>query len=406
MATTTSLTARSSASTLRPRRDAWGRLRAYWLPRQVHPVAWWVWAMGLSVAASRTTNPLILLLLIAAAGYVVVSRRSDAPWSRSFSLYLALGGVIVAIRVFYRIVFGGGDGTDVLFVLPEIPLPQWAAGIRLFGTVTVQSVLGGLYDGIRLAAMVICLGAANALANPKRLLKTVPSALYDVGTALVVAVSVFPQLAESVLRVRRARRLRGGAGRGRHAFHAVVVPVLADALDRSLMLAAAMDSRGYGRHGRAPARTRALTGFLTILGLIGVCVGIYNVLDGSAPPLLALPTLGLGLALGCSGFIVAGRRVRSTRYRPDPFGVAASIVVVCGLSTAALVTAAVWLDPSELNPSLQPLVMPGITLLPLLAVVIAALPAVLTPRPLLGLTDALPDLRRQRRGDDGGRETP
>ena len=34
------------------------------LPRDLHPVAWWLWALGLAMAASLTTNPLLLLLLV------------------------------------------------------------------------------------------------------------------------------------------------------------------------------------------------------------------------------------------------------------------------------------------------------------------------------------------------------
>ena len=30
------------------------------LPRDLHPVAWWSWAIGLAVAASLTTNPYLL----------------------------------------------------------------------------------------------------------------------------------------------------------------------------------------------------------------------------------------------------------------------------------------------------------------------------------------------------------
>ena len=30
------------------------------LPRALHPGAWWLWALGLATAASRTTNPLLL----------------------------------------------------------------------------------------------------------------------------------------------------------------------------------------------------------------------------------------------------------------------------------------------------------------------------------------------------------
>ena len=55
-----------------------------------------------------------------------------------------------------------------------MPLPDWAAGIRLLGPVTLEALLAGLYDGLRLATMLICVGAANALANPKRLLRSVP----------------------------------------------------------------------------------------------------------------------------------------------------------------------------------------------------------------------------------------
>ncbi|MCW2756815.1 MAG: ecfT, partial [Nocardioidaceae bacterium] len=46
------------------------------LPRDLHPVAWWVWALGLAAAASQTTNPLVLLTIVAVATVVVVLRRS------------------------------------------------------------------------------------------------------------------------------------------------------------------------------------------------------------------------------------------------------------------------------------------------------------------------------------------
>ena len=35
--------------------------------RDLHPLAWWVWALGLAAAASRTTNPLLLGLVIGVA---------------------------------------------------------------------------------------------------------------------------------------------------------------------------------------------------------------------------------------------------------------------------------------------------------------------------------------------------
>ena len=168
-----------------------------------------MWALGLATAASRTTNPWLLVSICAIACYVVVARRTDAPWAASFRMYVYLAAFIIVSRVVFRVIFGGDEGTTILLRLPEIPLPAWAAGIQLFGPVSAESLLAGLYDGMRLATMVICIGAANSLANPKRMLKSLPPALYEVGTAVIVALSVFPQLAESVQRVRAARKLRG-----------------------------------------------------------------------------------------------------------------------------------------------------------------------------------------------------
>lgn len=352
--------------------------RSVRLARTVHPIAWWVWAIGMATASTWTTNPLLLLLLVAVTTAVVLTRRSDAPWSRSYRLYVRLGVLIVVLRVVFRVIFGGGVGADVWLRLPTIPLPQWAASIQLFGDVSAQSLLGGLYDGMRLATMVVCLGAANALANPKRLLKSMPTGLYDVGTAIVVAVSVFPQLAESVLRVRRAQRLRGALPR-RHVVRALLIPVLADALDRSLLLAAAMDSRGYGRTGKSSRRSAAATGALTIIGLIGVCVAVYNILDSNSPALLKWPVLLVGLALATSGLVAASRRSRTSRYRPDPFNTVPILIAASGVAVAAVMYAATRYQPTHLVPSLQPLQFPVIDMLPLVSVVLGLLPIVLAP---------------------------
>ncbi|MBS1837206.1 MAG: energy-coupling factor transporter transmembrane protein EcfT, partial [Actinobacteria bacterium] len=159
----------------------------------------------MATAASRTTNPLLLAVIVGAVAVVVSARRTDAPWASGFGTYLVFGLVIIAIRVVFRMVFDAQDGTHVLFTLPSIPLPAAAAGIRIGGEVSAEGVLAAIYDGMRLATMIVCLGAANVLANPKRLLASVPSALYEVGSAVTVALSVAPQLIESGRRVTRAR---------------------------------------------------------------------------------------------------------------------------------------------------------------------------------------------------------
>ncbi|MFR9723040.1 energy-coupling factor transporter transmembrane protein EcfT [Streptomyces sp. MS19] len=351
------------------------------LPRALHPGAWWLWALGLAVVAGRTTNPLLLALLLAVTGYVVVRRRTDAPWALSFRMYLVFGAVIVLMRVVFRVVLGGGQGEHILLTLPEIPLPDAAAGIRLFGPVAAEEVLGGLYDGLQLATMVVCVGAANALANPKRMLKAMPGALHEIGTSVVVALTVAPQLIESVQRVRRARRLRGARERGRRALRGILIPVLEDALARSLALAAAMSARGYGRTGTATPRARLTVGVLVIAGLLGIAAGLYGVLDTNAPGYLGVPMLLTGTAVAVLGFALGGRRVRRTGYRPDHWRAGELLTAASGLTAAVLMYAASRTDPATLYPALSPLTWPDVTLLPLLAVLAGLLPAHLAPPP-------------------------
>lgn len=351
---------------------------SYLLPRALHPGAWWLWALGLAVGASRTTNPLILLLIVTVSSLVVMSRRPAAPWAMAFRMYLYLAGFIVLMRVLFRILFNG-NGPTVLFNLWNIRLPDLMAGIQLLGPVSAESLLSGFYDGLRLATMIICVGAANALANPKRLLAAVPGALYEIGTVLVVSLSVFPQLAESVQRVRRAKLLRSESGRGRRWVRGVLIPVLADALDRSLKLAAAMDSRGYGRRADVPARVRHLTSTLLITGVLALCVGVYGTLDGATPRYLGGPMLLTGALIAAMALRAAGRRAPRTRYRPDTWRAAELLVVGCGVIAAAAMFTTSAFDPAVVYPSLFPITVPTVSLVPLLGLLIAVIPAFATP---------------------------
>src|SRR5690606_28509080 len=245
-------------------------------------------------------------------------RRDGSPWARAFPAYLVLGVAIIAFRVVFHVFVGIKVGEPVLLDLPRVRLPGWAAGIQLLGPVTLPGVLGAAGEGLRLATLVICFGAANALANPRRALRSLPAALHQVGTAVVIAMSVTPQLITSTAEVRRARRLRGQDVRGVRALLSCAVPVLQDALDRSLELAASMDSRGYARP--LPGRTDRRVGALLLTALVAAAWGSYGLLDGTAPRWMGLPVLAVGAAAGVAGTVLAGRRVRRSRYRPDVWG--------------------------------------------------------------------------------------
>lgn len=351
------------------------------LPRLLHPLAWWAWAGCLAAVASRTSNPFLLVLVVVVVGYVVVSRRElGAP--SPFVPFLLLGLGAIALHVVAQVLVGGAvPGRQVLFRLPEVPLPAWFGRIRIGGPVSMEEVLAASYEGGRLAAVLACVGAANALASPRRLLRHVPATLYEVGTAVVVALTYAPQLVDDARRVRAARRLRGHAGRSPRELARMVVPVLEGALDRSLQLAASMESRGYGRSVHRTARGRRAGTALTLTGLAGVVAGLFGVLDSSAPALLGLPLVGVGLGLAVLALVVGARREPRSRYRPDPWALPEWGVLACGLAGLAGVLRVGATDPAALVPQTVPAVLPEVPLLAAAAVLVGLLASVVAPEP-------------------------
>ncbi|GAA1257497.1 hypothetical protein GCM10009665_54830 [Kitasatospora nipponensis] len=365
---------RAGARSARATRSAVG-------PRQLHPGAWWLWALGLAAAASRTTNPLLLLLLVAVAGFVVAARRTEAPWARSYGAFLRLGLAVLAIRLLFTLLLGSPvPGTHVLLDLPRLPLPAWAQGVRVGGRVTLEALLFTLYDGLRLAALLICVGAANALASPARLLRILPGALYEVGVAAVVAMSFAPNLVADLQRLLAARRLRGRPDRGPRSVLSVGLPVLESALERSVALAAAMDTRGFGRTAPVSRRLARLTAALTLLGLLGVCAAVYGLL-GAGGAGWPLPVLVAGLAASAGGLALGSRRSVRTRYRPDPWAWPEWLTAGSGVLVAA---AMIWLSgraPGAFAPTVVPPRVPALPLTAVLAVLVGLLPAFAAPAP-------------------------
>jgi energy-coupling factor transport system permease protein len=346
----------------------------------LHPGAWWAWAIALAATAGRTTNPVLLLLIGTVLAVVVSSRRPDAPWARAFSTLLKVGLFVIAFRVLIQVVLGlrTGAGT-VILDLPSVALPEWAAGVSLGGPVTVESLALAVVAGLQLAVLLLAVGAAASLSSPYRLLRCLPAALYEVGVAVTVALSFTPQAVVSAQRARAARRLRGRPTKGPAGLRGLAVPVLEGALERSLRLAESMDARGYGRRADVPRRVRAVSSAALLGGLLAACVGAYGLLGGGIG--FGVPAAVTGALLLSLGLVVAGRRSPSTRYRPDPWAGPEWITSLAGLAALVAIVAAEALGVAGLRPSLDPLEDPGLPLLPALGLLVAALPAFLTPRP-------------------------
>jgi energy-coupling factor transport system permease protein len=299
-----------------------------------HSLTWLIWLVAGVVAV--TSNPLLNLLVMAQAMLVALACHTDSPVGRSFRLFVWLGLLLVAIRTLLSAVPVGGYsyGATPLFTIPEFQLPIWLGGIQLGGVATLEMIVGGLANGLRLWALILVFGAFNAVADQYGLLRRTPRVLFHAGLVVTVALTFVPHLIIQLEAIRDAQRVRGHRFRSWRDGLPLLVPLLAGGLERSLQLAAAMDSRGYGRttvsrHGASWSQ------LLIILGLTMLGIGLYVGFTGDGRGFLA-GALGLLIAIGALRQLSSGaprsRYLRERWYDRDTLVMLASLFVIGGIS--------------------------------------------------------------------------
>lgn len=232
--------------------------------------------------------------------------RDDSPWSKSITFYLQLGALVVLLRVLFRIIFNLADATQDIFLrLPSLSLDLGLGNsLHLLGPISYSSIHAALVDGFRLAAIILSVGMANSLANPRKLLRATPGALYEIATAVSIAINLAPQLIASLKQVRRARGLRGHS-KGIKSLTGIVIPVLEDTIEQSMQLAASMSARGFGRktnQSKNKLRLTRIAAFLTLTLLtIGIAMLLFSPMEQQIDLLILLSgTIFAGITLKLS----------------------------------------------------------------------------------------------------------
>jgi energy-coupling factor transport system permease protein len=242
--------------------------------KSLHPLTWWLWSIALIVTVIRADSALFAAIVIAVAALIVRRWAGNFPWSKSFWFSLRLGIFILTIRAISGVLIGVPIPGNKIFELPILPLPDWMAGIRIGGVITQERLTSSLHEGLIIVAVIALFGAAVSLTSPHKMLRVLPVVVYEFGVAIVIATSSLPQLVASYSRIKRARILRGDE---KPKFKSIALPLLEEALAKSLDLAATMDSRGYGvsrvRSRYRPIKWRStdtaiISSGLVLLGLV------------------------------------------------------------------------------------------------------------------------------------------
>jgi energy-coupling factor transport system permease protein len=106
---------------------------------------------------------------------------------------------------------------------------------------------------------------------------------------------------------------------------------------------------------------------------------VYGVTDAGSEFGLGLPLLAAAAVLCAVGFAARGRRLQRSRYRPDRWGVAEWLIVSSGLVALGAVALANALQVPGMVVSFEPLAVPPLPLLPVVGILVAALPALVAP---------------------------
>ena len=252
-----------------------------------HPLTWWLWAVLLATTLLLANTRAISVAIVTSTLVLALSMQRQTAGFYTFRWALRFAVIAFSFRMFIAIFIGVPMPGRTIFTLPQLQLPNFLVGIRIGGPVTTQRLLSGFDEAVLLVALILIFATANALSNPHSLLRILPQRFYGLGLAGVISTSVAPQAARGIERVRSARRLRGQSSHGIRSWRGVALPVLEDSLERSIDLAAGLESRGYGYFPR-PTRYRPETWkFRDTLAISGGLYGLVIVIASPSSMIVA-----------------------------------------------------------------------------------------------------------------------
>ena len=305
----------------------------------LNATTWWALGTSLALDASLVTKPWLLLVLIAFSFTVLPVFTPKEKRASALKLYGFLSASVLLIRLLFRVIFNQAMvGDSVALNLPTISLSLGAQQLHFLGAVSWLNLNAAFTDGLRLCAIILGFGLANSIANPRKLLRSAPSALYEVATAAAVAINLAPQFAISLKRISKARQLRGQA-KGFKSFTGIVVPLLEDTVQRSLDLAASMDARGFGRRGRQSALLANTSRLTSMAGLVALAIAVYLLLASDSPIWVAALLMLASMVAFIVTIRIAGsqstrsRLVLETRTWRDYLVLAGSLALLLFLAT-------------------------------------------------------------------------
>lgn len=221
--------------------------------------AWALWTLAASLPALLTRNPVYLivaLLVVAVVHTQMDSHHQSLPVWR-------LGLIVITVATLWN-ALTAHFGATIIFTLPKsLPL--------IGGIITLEAIIFGLANGLAIWLLFAAFATFSAIVTPYEILSLVPHTLRHAGLIVTIALTFFPQVLRTAQQLNEAQTIRGYRARHIRDLTAMFVPLLLNNLENATQLAAAMETRGYGR--TTNRGQHAGIGWLGLL--LGVLVQLY-----------------------------------------------------------------------------------------------------------------------------------
>ncbi len=248
-----------------------------------------VWSLAGLVVALSTTNPLYRAIIALVAINVLLTWRrpeQDLGFLLRAIVFMTVGAVLLNLMF-------GHLGATALFSLPD----AWPI---VGGRWTLESIAYGLNTALGLAAAVLVVAPLSYVIEPHELVDALPRPVERAGIVVAAALNLVPGIGRSFRQVRDAQAMRGWRPTGLRSWSEVIVPVALTAVEGSLELAEAMESRAFGSGPRsryAPSRWTRWDLVITAAALAAIAISIAARAVGLAPdwypyPSLTAPAIG------------------------------------------------------------------------------------------------------------------
>jgi energy-coupling factor transport system permease protein len=203
------------------------------------------WVAGVSLMAVIFQHPIYLTLLFLATLPVIILADAWREWKSVVRFVFYMGLVIVAINalVMYH---GSHVLVEFTFEIPTLGNPK----------ITLEAICYGLGMALRLLVLVSAFTVLNFSVHPDDMLLAMIKLKLPYKSVLATSMSArfVPALVDDLERlidVQRSRGLEMDRGKFRQRLKnkgTVLVPLLANSLDRTVQIAEAMESRAFGAY--------------------------------------------------------------------------------------------------------------------------------------------------------------